>query len=267
VPQYQLPWVEQPQEFRPVDRNSQITFGLRRCIDARWRHLELAENAPVTTLKGGSLDANDLRARKSGIAKRFARAESNAAASVPSWTNFSNEASVLFVIEPTQNTDVRPIEVGSGAIDHFPYFSLAYSDAFFSSRWLNGVALPGGLSWTEDTLAFLLSVKNGAQIACVNGMQMHASAVASGFTLPANLLLFNWDTDSQPYYGYLCAAWDRALKINEALAISANPWQLFEPQQISVPQAAASGLPTLSNARAKAGSITSSGWISQITAS
>jgi hypothetical protein len=53
-----------------------------------------------------------------------------------------------------------------------------------------------------------------------------------------------------------------------AQAIAKNPWQLFAPQQIYIPRAAAGGgLPTLSLPRAKSGSITATGFVPQWTAS
>ena len=52
-----------------------------------------------------------------------------------------------------------------------------------------------------------------------------------------------------------------------AAALSANPWQLFAPQQIIIPTPAAAAVPTLSASTYVTGSMTSTGWRPQITAS
>jgi hypothetical protein len=46
----------------------------------------------------------------------------------------------------------------------------------------------------------------------------------------------------------LSAAWARTLSDEEAQSLTANPWQLFAPRRIWVPQAAITGAPTLSTA-------------------
>jgi hypothetical protein len=59
---------------------------------------------------------------------------------------------------------------------------------------------------------------------------------------------------------------NRAISLQEHVELSRNPWQLFEPRRIWVPQAAAAGLPTLSASTYKPGTLTSTGWTPRITA-
>ena len=62
--------------------------------------------------------------------------------------------------------------------------------------------------------------------------------------------------------------WDRVLTDAEHAALFVNPWQLFAPQQIIIPTpAAAAVVPTLSASTYVPGSMTSTGWRPQITAS
>lgn len=64
------------------------------------------------------------------------------------------------------------------------------------------------------------------------------------------------------------AFWDRSLSALEITAWMRNPWQLFQPSRIYIPTAAAAGgVPTLSASTYVTGSLTSTGWRPQITAS
>lgn len=49
--------------------------------------------------------------------------------------------------------------------------------------------------------------------------------------------------------------------------VDKSPWGIFEPRRIWVPQAAITGLPTLSLSTYKPGTLTSSGWTPRVTAS
>ena len=66
----------------------------------------------------------------------------------------------------------------------------------------------------------------------------------------------------------LLACWNQKLSPGDAKELSANPWQLFAPQQIIIPTAAAaaSSLPTLSASTYVPGSLTSTGWRPRVTA-
>ena len=64
----------------------------------------------------------------------------------------------------------------------------------------------------------------------------------------------------------LIAAWDRQLSTDEVCELSANPWQLFEPQRIWVPvSAGGSTTYTLSAPTYVPGSITSTGLTARVT--
>ena len=65
----------------------------------------------------------------------------------------------------------------------------------------------------------------------------------------------------------LAAMWARSLSATEVQSLSRNPWQLFAPQQIIIPTPAAAAVPTLSASTYVTGSMTSTGWRPQITAS
>ena len=65
----------------------------------------------------------------------------------------------------------------------------------------------------------------------------------------------------------LDARWRRRIDEGEAKKILRNPYALYSPKRLLLPASAGAALPTLSAARAKTGSITSLGWVSQVTAS
>lgn len=64
----------------------------------------------------------------------------------------------------------------------------------------------------------------------------------------------------------LVALFRSALSPHGIKALSDNPWQLFQPRRIFVPQAGITGLPTLSLATYVPGSLTSSGFRPRVTA-
>jgi len=66
---------------------------------------------------------------------------------------------------------------------------------------------------------------------------------------------------------YMSAALLGPVTDDEAAYLSINPWSLFEKRQIFAPQSASVALPTLSDPTFVAGSLSSSGWIPQVTAS
>jgi hypothetical protein len=109
----------------------------------------------------------------------------------------------------------------------------------------------------------------------VNGVK-HSTVVASA-TLTGTPAIAKWETvnalrrNSVSEYGpfsVYATARGRSISESFAKAASLDPGQLFAPQQIYIPRAAAApALPTLSLPRAKSGSITATGFIPQWTAS
>lgn len=65
---------------------------------------------------------------------------------------------------------------------------------------------------------------------------------------------------------YMAAQWSRCLSDNELQSVCNNPWQLFAPRRIWVPQAAITGLPTLSLPTYTPGSLTATGFRPRVTA-
>jgi hypothetical protein len=64
------------------------------------------------------------------------------------------------------------------------------------------------------------------------------------------------------------AAWRRTLSAQEMASVSRNPWQLFQPRRVYIPTATAGAtVPTLSASTYVTGSLTSTGWRPQVTAS
>ncbi len=237
-------WTSQPPELLGPDRRNPVNIGLRRLIDARDYRQDLADGVAVTYLEDGTLQEG-ARVGRQGLGLRTLLTANNVQASVPSWTNVSSEASALLVFDGAAG-NYNGWELGStGQTDHLPFSGAGYTDAFWSSRWLNNIAAPTNESFVTSNIRILVTVRNGRQRAYWNGRLWHSNTLTGGFTLPANLLFFERGNERMVYLG---AAWDRALNDEEAASVSLNPWQLLEPRRIWVPQSAASGLPTLSAA-------------------
>lgn len=84
---------------------------------------------------------------------------------------------------------------------------------------------------------------NGASAGATTSLR----AVGTGMSWLSFGASSGFDVDAATGSLLLRAVWDRALSGDEIASVSADPWQLFAPQQIYVPRAAAGGgLPTLS---------------------
>ncbi len=205
--------------------------------------MEIVERVVVTTLVGGSVTPQRIVGRFGQ--GRFANQIDNAACIVPAWTNITSEASALIVMQRRNSNTHTWWELSGGLLDHFPFSGLAYSDAFWGSRWINGVAAPTGAAFT-DPVAIVVSVRDGQQRAFWNG-RLWVSATATGaFTLAANLQAYTQGDAGTDHY--LFGAWDRALTDSEASTASENPWQLFRAPRPIIYSLPASGTPTLSAA-------------------
>jgi hypothetical protein len=136
-------------------------------------------------------------------------------------------------------------------------------------------AFTGLYNTNNRSLVFTSGGTGGSLRAYVDGRdtgQSWSIGTVPGFATGAKTFNFgrwiggdNWNVDGDVVIaGYSNRPWSPI----EARWFHDNPWQLFAPRQIWVPSAAAApALPTLSAPRAKAGSVTSTGWISQVTAS
>lgn len=221
-----------------IDRGNSFGSRVRRCINHNTPdpQIDLAERALVTGFSGGT-SRNAKVATPDGVARNFFSPTSNEVTEFPSWTNITNEASALFIFYGQQGT---AWELGAtGTQDHFPFSNLLYTDAFWSSRWANGISLLSGDSW-DGRHVVLITVKNGNQKIYHNGKLWHSNTLTSGFTFPTTFITHRRTTGN--HYGVLDVLFDKFWDTGEALSLSKDPWQIFEPEiQASWVQLAAGG--------------------------
>lgn len=126
---------------------------------------------------------------------------------------------------------------------------------------------PGSAFWAAGRVASATNRDvwlNGALLSSNNG-----SISTSAANVAAVGAYWNNDVPSLYWNGaiFLAAAWSRVLSSTEMAILYQNPWQLFAPRRIWVPQAAITGLPTLSLPTYTPGSLTATGFRPRVTAS
>jgi hypothetical protein len=194
-----------------------------------------------------------------------------------------------YISLPPLTVEARPLTVlfvgGRRSTPGGGQVAIAISTRFSGES--TGVQLELGNGY-GDANALYWQINGGGSLAYVNGVPQSGvnptdTSIRNGVTYSVvgsatyvnvggghNLLAkadgisdFAFDTFFNVY-----ALWDRQLSNAESISLSGNPKQLFlsASKKIAI-GAGVSGLPTLSAARAKTGSITSTGWISQITVS
>lgn len=155
------------------------------------------------------------------------------------------------------------------ALDNSAYgtnsFYLSGNNAFIADAGFNALE-----SWQRPQVAFF--TWDGVNtIAYSRGRVAKTTSTAYTATLNTNRITRlatrrALSTDDSLTKRTLIAAWNRPLRPAEIQALTENPWQLFEPRRIWVPQSAAAGLPALSASTYKPGTLTSTGWTPRITA-
>lgn len=106
----------------------------------------------------------------------------------------------------------------------------------------------------------------------VDGVDKTASSTSvAGISLTAAVKLHGSAGSTDQGYAQdiaLACVFTRSLSLGEIAMLGANPWQIFAPRRITIPTAAAAaGVPTLSASTYVTGSLTSTGWRPQVTAS
>lgn len=238
------PWVTQPQFACGINWTHPSTSRLELAINpgAGFHPVDLARGRPITYAANLSIAYDGNTPGTSGtqvlrgnpVASILVPANSEGL-TIPSWSNSTNEGSLLILQKPPNATN-EWLEIGAGSQgDHFPFGSGVYSDAFWSSRWLNGASPPIGL-YMNDPVAAGISVKAGSQRFLWNGSLNTSATNASSFTLPPTIR-FGSSGGVTGFNGHIFAifAWSRALSDQEILNLSLNPWQLFKSLRINRP--------------------------------
>ena len=268
------PWTRQPQIVTRMNWSHPSAAGLEIAVNpgiglhprelARGRSITYASNITLATGANTPGTSGTQRLLSSPFRSIFVPSAS-AGLTIPAWPNVTNEGSLL-ILQKGPGSSNYWLEIGSNSnADHFPYAGLIYTDAFWSSRWVNGVSNPPGL-YMDDPVAVGLSVKAGSQRFLWDGVLRSSAANASTFTLPTTLRFGADGTQGFNGHFFLILVWSRALPDSELAELSRNPWQLFAPQRPLMFAPPASTTPTLSAATYMPGSLTSAGFRPRVTA-
>lgn len=145
----------------------------------------------------------------------------------------SGEISMLVLQQSVSNLPQQGwMKMGSsGNESHFPYYGLVYADFFDTSRWINGVTIPGTVMRPH---AFAVSCKSGSWRSFYNGELFFANTSANAPAWPSGPKLSNpgFDSGSSYFLGnfYLLAFFNRFLTDGEQAELGRNPFALFEPE-------------------------------------
>lgn len=239
----ELPWTEQPQEAVSVDWSNPLARGLREWDAPALRpYLPLGTPTLAPTRGGVAFTGG-------GASARYRNADQ------PS-LDVTGARTVLAVFVGVGATDTRAY----GIADSGNYIFYLGSSPITAARGRIWFRFPSGdvdigqtsatvfeanvphtfvLRQTPGTPASFASFVDGIADASGTGT---VSGSASGVQVGINGLVRASGGASYNASGVLLGlVWDRALSDAEIAAVSANPWQLFQPRRIPVPVSAAGG--------------------------
>lgn len=263
-----LPWDAQPPHGTPIDREHPLAIGL---VDALIpAHMVSASGIVATPSSTGTV------------------------------TNGAAGMARLLAADATRDTYVAMASMAP-PLSHFVLYRLAALPAGNARITGNFRAAVGGFGLVPSAANFRAGIANSGNTAVVTGsaistaMKADVQTVdAAGTTLAyyengalsgtASLATTMATLATSPYHVgadhgsavaanaevYLCLVWNRTLSAEEAAAIAANPWQIFEPRVYSVQSGSAgsSGVLVASEAgqdtAASAGVVLVSGLVSAI---
>ena len=241
----ELKWLTQPQQPRVVDWSSPFTRGLTQLVD-------MSSGVPRQLVGTGLVASGTIGrvARTKGLAATN-NGEIVAAGTAANFLTLpvtTSEVTVLYVGGRLSTPAASRVAVAActRSASESAGFELDFGNAFADANLLyfapNGAgssgaklfvdgAQPVGVSPTDK------SITNGVSYAVVASFTSHT--VGSGHTVLAKAA-----GASDYAYDVFCslyAVWNRQLTDTEHAELSANPWLLFEPQDIWVPVSAGGG--------------------------
>lgn len=257
MPLQHLSWYAQPQEVAPL--RAELYAGLRSFNDPDT--VQLVPQALTSRVEGRCILFNGARYWDSGFSPNTSEISLIVIAAQGSTTNAllvsscaaSGDDGIELLCGATAGqTSLRINTTGSALQTSTAATGLNDSRAHvYAASWRSG---EGANFWVDGRLIATTSALSGT----LNSTQnlMLARRGATYMTTAGG-------------YGLLMAAWDSA-SVVESLGYRLrlpDVWDaLYEPRRIFVPQAAASGLPTLSAATYVPGSLSSSGFRPRVTA-
>ena len=267
------PWTRQPQVAVGVNWSNPLTRGL---VSAAWRDRNIVNGA--TLADSGS---KTYEPALSGIAEVYDGAVTGRSETV-SGIDTSNGLSIHVIVYPTNIAQTNTFAgFGSTSATHYAALDLSGTETNDPIRVLQTggtfgctyYASPPTNQWNAYTAVFNSGTNN---VLYRDGVLLTPSSTVGSASA-------NFPTISRIDHGQISLNtgpanrligklllrlhWNRRLTAGEARMLADNPWQLFAPQQIIIPTPAAAVVPTLSASTYVPGSMTSTGWRPQITAS
>jgi hypothetical protein len=181
------------------------------------------------------------------------------------WERPVNQVTALVYLIRTGNADGNAPIFSNGSPGTSPFAAWGLIDAdgtgtarFECSAGNTYRSVTSSIGMTNNTPTVLVGRYNG-EVAEIfqDGTQRGSVACSGALTYPNNggdrgpalSNFWNFTVSRRAFVGrvFVAALWDRALSNVEIAELSANPWQLFAPQQIYIPRSVvAPALPTLS---------------------
>ena len=276
------PWTRQPQGAARA-KSTDIGAGLMYLFSPGWGAVDAASGLVLTPYGSVSRDVNrfgygaNVTAANSAyerVANDFAASEVTIAA----WTvvrGTGTDAGAIAVLSSSGDSGAAPytaaaLKINTAATGMLLGHSIGGTYAF--------TVTSGGVASTVGQVEFLIGrAKSGAQnlLYYINGaLFSSASGTVSGalsYSAGRRIVVgedYRLASRNCNRHIYCVAVWGRYLPDSDIQKLVRDPWQLFAPQQIIIPTpAAAAAVPTLSASTYVPGSMTSTGWRPQITAS
>jgi hypothetical protein len=276
------PWVNQPQGI-PRLANNWLTRTITHCLPLNGCPIELQTGQFLTYGTGGAVVAtNKGRALQgSGAAARASVAvdlKSSNAVSFSFWLNWDAFA----------NDDDMALEFTANAVSNRGFYVNPNSGAPASGTFavasgnagstynLAGFTRPAAAEWHH--YAFSCTRNLGAGVIAWSGYLDGKPISLSSYGTVANLdgafgssTLYLLSRAGTSLYG-LGKIFNVVIRNNhvitaaEALAEAITPWAIYAPRHLYIPDAVASTIPTISASTYVPGSLTSTGWRPQVTA-
>lgn len=224
-------FTSQPQGAVSIDWSNPITKGLKIAIlpSLGWNSTDVVGKKSISAMYGGSTLAPRV-IDSDGMCLLQNRVSYNQVTTISSWTDVTGEGSAFLI---RKGAGTRLWEIGStGNVDDFPFSAKAYSDAFWTSRWISAVDPPSGKVFS-NLVKIGVSVKNGSQRAFWDGPLWTSATNTGGFAVPAQMA-FGADLSGSGTQTngesriYLALVWSRFLSDLEHKILSINPWQVFK---------------------------------------
>ena len=246
----EIPWASQPQEFAGID----WTHPAARGLVGAWVPTQGPGNLAIT---GGSrlFVPASVEASGANLAGRYS-------GQISSDSAVTNAAALGFAIGlRTGTAAVQSVVLsrGSGSAQfgfHASHSNSSYAGAVYSGAGFTIIGKPTGAALADNTrydIGARIAASNGAVYSGGVKTATNASAAAPG-TSGAGLYFASdsaggntWTADPWIEYLYI---WNIAPEDWVFRDVAANPWQIFEPQRIWFPVAAAGGGVTLTVADA-----------------